>query len=222
MPDNCDEIKEEKFMQQLAALSDLLVRRQVKRACVEAGHIYVDEVPNGQHHMGLKIGGLFADAIAKVVPCVTRMLFVDDYNPEVSTLDFQEYLKLAESLGFTPDLIVWEASLVESAHNFVEALGRADATVINSDGHTHTRHQNIRLRYVDDRLSCCALDATLYARRFQDYDFNVTILPGESECEYKKQQRNVRRLLRLAGIRDLPLANVFFYQDGSFTISKPD
>jgi hypothetical protein len=134
-------------------------------------------------------------------------------------LDFQEYLRLAEGLGFTPDVIVWEASLVEEAHKIVERLGQEDALCISSAGHTHTRQQNIRLRYVDDRLSCCALDATLYVKRFRDYDFNLTILPGESACEYKKQQKNVRRLLRLLGIKNIPLVNVFFDQNGSFTLS---
>jgi len=209
-------------MQQLAAFSELLVKMKVKKVCVEAGHIYIDETPNDQHRLGLKIGRLFYEKLVTVIPCVTRMLFVDDYNPEILTLNFPEYLKLAESLGFTPDVVVWEESLVKSAHNLVDGLNQAEATTISPDGHTHTRHQNIRLRYVDDRLSCCALDAALYERRFRDYDFNVTILPGESECEYKKQQKNVRRLLRLAGIENLPLANVFFYRDGSFSISKPN
>jgi len=196
-----------------------LVKKRIRKVCVEAGHIYVDEIPNGQHHLGLKLGGIFAEAIGKVVPSVAKMLFVDDYNPSVSTLDFPEYLKTAESLGFPPDVIVWEASLVSDARVFVEKLNENDATFVSPEGHTHTRHQNIRLRYVDDRLACCALDATLYARRLKEYDFNLTILPGESACEYKKQQKNVRRLLRLAGIENLPLANVFFYQDGSFNIS---
>jgi hypothetical protein len=189
--------------------------------CVEAGHIYVDETPNGQHHLGLKLGGMFAEIIGKTIPSVIKMLFVDDYNPSVSTLDFSKYLELAESLGFKPDTIIWESSLVDDAHRFVEKLSSADATVVCPEGHTHTRHQNIRLRYVDDRLACCSLDAALYARRFLEYDFNLTILPGESACEYKKQQKNVRRLLRLAGIENLPMANIFFYQDGRFNISKP-
>ena len=205
---------------QVINFTEELVKRRVEKVCVEAGHIYVDESPNGQHCTSLKIGAIFADAISKVIPSVTKMLFVDDYNPEVSTLDLPEYLKTAAELGFAPDLIVREASLVEEAHRLVEKLGTNNATCVSSDGHTHTRQQNIRLRYVNDRLSCCALDATLYVRKFRDYDFNLTILPGESTCEYKKQQRNVRRLLRLLEIKDLPLVNVFFNENGSFTLSS--
>lgn len=222
MLDTYVEEKEEKSIQQISALAELLAKKRVKKVCIEAGHIYMDEIPNGQHHLSLKLGGMFAEILGRTIPSIVKMLFIDDYNPSVSTLQLPEYLELAESLGFSPDVTVWESSLVSDARKFVGKLNEAGATVINPEGHTHTRHQNIRLRYVDDRLTCCSLDAALYARRFREYDFNLTILPGESECEYRKQQRNVRRLLRLAGIENLPLANVFFYQDGNFSISKPE
>ena len=217
----CDEDREKKSLQQILALADLLNRKRVRNICIEAGHIYMDETPNDQHHLSLKIGVMFAEVIGKIIPTITKMLFVDDYNPSSSNLHLPDYLQTARTIGFHPDVIVWELSLTENAHNFVEELKKADATTISPDGHIHTRHQNIRLRYKNGRLACSLLDTTLYIKRFKEYDFNLTILPGEFECEYRKQQKNVRRLLRLAGIENLPMANVFFYQDGSFSISKP-
>jgi hypothetical protein len=196
----------------------LLKERNIQTVCVEAGHIYVDEKPGEQHKLGLRIGGMACETLSEVVPRVIKMLFIDDYNPKVSILDLGSYLELTRECGFYPDVVIKEAHLVDEAHILIKKLELSGDTVMHPAGHTHTRRKNIRLRHSNERFTCCALDAALYLRKFRDYGFTITVLPGDTGAQYKKQQDNVRRLLGMVGINEPPMANIFFSQDGNLTI----
>lgn len=200
----------------------LLSKKRVKKICIEAGHIYVDEEPNGQHHQSLRIGAVFAEILGRHLPNVKKMLFVDDYNPKTSCLDIGKYVETAAELGFRPDILVWESSLCRDAKHITDRLLKDGAAHLDGQGHVCTRKQNIRLKYATGKFTCSALDAALYLHKLDKHDFAITILPDGSAHEYRKQQRNVRRLLRILGRTEVPIANVYFDIDGNFVIGISD
>lgn len=190
--------------------------------CLEAGHIYVDEQPTDDcHYQAVTLavelqGRLILDGL-KPVP----ILFIDDYNPKKTTLCQRQYLSAIRSQGYDPVEVVMESQMVEGASKIIETLTE-QGQVHERDGMLLTNKHRLCLRKKDGKLSCSALDAALYQYRFAKWPpLSITVLPGDSDRRYQDQQRNTRRLLRLLGWETLPMANVYFRQNGELTFSFP-
>jgi hypothetical protein len=107
--------------------------------------------------------------------------------------------------------------MAESAQALVRKLV-ADGHVQNGNGdELLTCKQSIKVRHSNGRFTCAILDTAFHLERFRQFGYNMTILPSRSERfpehDYHKQQRNLRRLLRILGNDKFPLATVFFAQE---------
>lgn len=216
-------MKEQRF----GKLVRLLCRRRARTVGIEAGHIYTDERPGQEHAQGFEIGVELSGALILEGIEPTGIVFIDDYNPKDNILCLRGFLELARGCSFLSKHeedgkeVVMESTMASGAEEIISKLAQ-DKLVKNGDGDSlFTTKHGVRLRHDDGRISCPALDAAFCLCRFDQFDFNVTILPGSSFRKYKQEQRKVRQLLRLLGWQDIPLANIFFQPDGDFSISLP-
>ncbi len=203
-------------------LMRILTGRRVQNVCVEAGHIYRNQRPGQEQLQGFTIGSDICCRliVARIRP--HRMVFIDDYNPEEDNFCLRAYIEVARGCDFEPHEVVWESGLVEEARALANQLLDRGLAVRNGDDGIITVKNRIRLQSPDGRVSCCALDAALYLRRFAKHDFSITVLPRRDGKNYKDQQQGVRRILRLLGYwQQLPMANVFFGEDNEITVGLP-
>jgi len=206
----------------LNKLLRLITVNKLEKVCVEAGHIYCDQKPGAEHTIGFGIGSEICNQLISKGIVPHRLVFIDNYNPEKNDFCLKNYIEVANSFQFEPAEIVWEADLVEEAEQLIQKLINADQTTNDQNGRLVTKKSSIKLRSSRGTVGCCALDAALYVRRFKNYDFNITVLPKTNHQNYKDQQQGVRRILRLLGYEKLNLANIFFSEDGSFTVGLAD
>lgn len=198
----------------------ILAGRKIKSVCIEAGHIYRDQKPNEEHFQGFSVGSDICCRLLVAGIKPYRMVFIDDYNPEKDIFCLRGYLSVARGHDFEPHEIVWESSLEEEARAIVDRLLSRELAIKNGEG-VFTAKGHVRLQFPNGRLSCCVLDAALYLRRFARHDFSITVLPRNSRQSYKDQQKGVRRILRLLGHEQLPMANVFFGENNEITVGLP-
>lgn len=188
----------------LDALLQKLKQGGAKKVCVEAAHIYVDQEPCEEHSFCAQVGAQLSEALLLKGMEITKMLFVDDYHPDISTAPFpmSHYLELLEGQGFHPDEVVMESDLVKPAFCLMRT----------ADGQTVTEGERVFLRQprlalmTNGVFSCNILDAALYLDKFNRFDYTVTVLPAG----YKDQQKNVRRMLKAFGHENFPVTNVFY------------
>ena len=173
--------------------------------CVEAAHIYTNETPGDDHFFCAQVGARVVEALSSNGARIVKMLFIDDYHPspEEATLNLPVYISRLKQAGFTPDTVVTESSLADSACRLLESL---NGQIVERGGKLCLNESNLVLIAEDGTLSCNLLDATLYLEKFRNFDFSVTVLPEV----YKTQQKNVRKLLKAFGHKTVPIANVYF------------
>ena len=202
-------------------LMRILTGRRVQNVCVEAGHTYRDQRPGQEQLQGFTIGSDICCRliVARIRP--HRMVFIDDYNPEEDNFCLRAYMEVARGCDFEPHEVVWESSLVEEARALAGQLMDRGLAIRKGDGGILTVKNRIRLQSPDGRSGCCALDAALYLRRFTKHDFSITVLPRNAGQNYKDQQQSARRILRLLGYGQLPMANIFFGEDSEITVGLP-
>lgn len=204
----------------LQELIRILKGRKVTNVCVEAGHIYVNESPIPEHVRGLEIGADICGGLAFNGIRSSKMVLVDDYNPSENVFCLRRYNELARGCGFEPDKVVMESSMVAGAQLVISELDSRKLVARRNDFITTARY-NVRL-CAARKMSCCVLDAAFYLQKLETHDFCVTVLPGGSPLHsYKSQQRHVRQILRLLGYAQLPLAVVYFWQDGTIDFAIP-
>lgn len=173
--------------------------------CVEAAHIYTNETPGADHFFCAQVGVRVVEALSSNGARIVKMLFIDDYHPilEEAILNLPVYISRLEQAGFTPDMVVTESSLVESARRLLETL---NGQIVERDGKLCLNKPSLVLTAEDGTLTCNLLDAALYLEKFKNFDFSITVLPEA----YKAQQKNVRKLLKAFGHETVPIANVYF------------
>ena len=179
--------------------------------CVEAAHIYTNETPSDDHFFCAQVGSRVVEAISGNGSSIVKMLFIDDYHPAESILDLDAYIGKLERAGFTPDEVMRESSLTESAHRLLESL---NGQTVKREGKTYLDEPNLFLVGADGTLGCNLLDAALYLEKFEKFDFSVTILPET----YRSQQNGVRRLLKVLGHETVPVANVYYNTQGKIKL----
>ena len=189
---------------------------------IEAGHIYADQRGGQEQANGLVIAAEIGSRLAAAGIAVHRIIFIDDYNAAATNFCLEDYLEFAAASSFVPDTVFWESGMVDRAAALIEQLTSLDQVRATSGQELVTAKHKIRLRHSDGRLTCAVLDAAFHQQRFERFGFNITVLPTYSdrfaEHNYQHQQRNLRRLLGLLGYDQLPLANVFFDQQRSFSV----
>ncbi|MFA6411005.1 MAG: hypothetical protein WCW26_05540 [Candidatus Buchananbacteria bacterium] len=189
---------------------------KVLEVVVEAGHIYTNEQPGPEHHQSLELGAELCQRLIRAGIRPVPVIFIDDYNPTETTLCQRTYLASARGLGFDPAEVIMESEFVAGAEKIIELLNMV-GQIDHNDGVVFTVSPKVCLQKADGKLSCAALDAAFYRYKFHKWPFAITVLPSD----YKDQQRNTKRLLKLLGHKTLPMANVFFRRDGQLTFSFP-
>lgn len=123
-----------------------------KRTSVEFAHIYGNEFPGAsqRHSVGL------ANELIKSVgrESVHTVVMIDDYNPDVVTLNTDEYARWLDDCGALPDLLALEADIACFA---AEVRGRMDDR--------RTQRSLERYERSRGRHPCSLLTATWYLMR---------------------------------------------------------
>lgn len=207
-----------------------LQHRRIEAVAIEAGHIYVDEMPGDKHLRSFVVGAEVLSALVAHGIRPMPIVFIDNYNPPTNGLCLRSYLSLARGSGFfqphcEPEgLIFWEADMVSGAEEILANLRGQHLVQEGPNGELLTAgHGNIMLRKADGKLSCALLDAAFCLHRFNQFPYHLTVLPKKDEhYDYKHQQRNVRKLLRLLGWDDIPVANVFFQSETDWIVVRSE
>lgn len=199
-------------MNYVDSVVNYLTRHVVQSVCIEAGHIYVDEVPKECHITSLSIGAELSDKLAKVDIEVRRVLYVDDYNPDKWTLDLGKYRERGTKLGFTVDHTITESSMAAEAKVAMEYL-RSRRSVRRDENILYLTGTNIRLSGNNGRsYSCELIESTLWRWKITLCDFAITILPPD----FSNQQKKSLKILRRLGFEKPPCASI--YTDGNYAI----
>lgn len=212
-------IEFEAKLQQIGVVNDALGQRPV--VCVEAGHIYTDEVPTQSHETGASVGSKVSALLGEMGFDVQKMLFVDDYNAQSSDLDLGSYQDLISCHGFTPEVTVMESTLVQEAEEIVTSLQEQGLTEENRNGavilkKSYKREKDIVLRKspaMGFMSGCAALDAALYLRKSKTAELCVTVL----HREWKDQQASVKKILKALG-KEIPILEVYYNDEGDIEV----
>lgn len=202
-------------------ISEMSKQRQRPVVCVEAGHIYTDEVPALKHEVGAIVGSKISKLLEGMGVQVQRMLFVDDYNVEHNSLDLDAYQSMLSKHGFTPDRLIMESLLLGDAEDVISALEQKSLTEKNKKGavilkKNCKKENDIVLRKSPERgalPACAAIDTALYLKKHETAGICVTVLP----VEWRGQQDGVRKVLYALG-KDLPILEVYYSDDGEIEI----
>lgn len=198
-------------------LMEQLHHLKAKRVCVEAGHIYADKSVAEEQIISFRIGAAVCELLKSKSITPLPMVLIDNYNASMNDFDVVTYLAVAKECGFALDdeRVILEGDMQQHAHDIICQLRDENCIKKGPRESLFTSRYNIQLVHTDGRLSCPLLDSAFSLFRFKKHDFDITILPQDSpEHNYKKQQQNVRRILRLLGVNPIPLANAFFDKEG--------
>lgn len=196
---------------------DYVKRNGPRSVCVEAGHVYMNEYPSEMHRKLASVGADISIQISQSGCNVSKVLFVDDYNPSHSDfcLDLPKYIKVLSEEGFAPDIVTFEANLVAPAKNIIRELnGRV---VHNADGNSYLNSDRI---LCGGRPTCNLLDAALYVAKLSIFELAITVLPKyiKDNNTYIHQQKKVKRILKEIGYKDPSIINVFLSNDGDLEV----
>jgi len=197
------------------------VAKQKSVACVEAGHIYTDEMPSLSHEIGAIVGANVCTELEKMGIGVQRMLFVDDYNVASNDLNLTDYSNLLSQHGFTVDRTVMESTLIKDAKEVIVRLQMSSMTELSRNGavvlkKNHKKEKEIVLKKSPGMGSvpaCAALDAALYLIKAKEAGICVTVL----HKEWKDQQEGVRRVLKALG-ENVSILEVYYSDDGEVEV----
>lgn len=195
---------------------------KITSVTIEAGHIYANQIPGSEQREGFTVAHRICERLSAEGITIRRIVFVDDYNVERNGFSVEGYLKFATENGFAPELVFWESQMAEHAAVLIGQLTENGHVSSGEDRELLTVKQSIKLCHSDGRFTCSVLDAAFHLERFRQFGYNITVLPARSEQspeqDYHKQQRNLRRLLRLLGNEYSPLATVFFDSQRNLSI----
>lgn len=175
---------------------------------------------------------------------VRQMLFIDNYNAapgEEETqdrLDLNRLIELADSVGYHPEAILWEADMVDLATNMIRFMRDRQNLVITDDRENNDSEKydlagskkdstlllarrNIELyRGSDATISCSMLDAALTIVKLKHLGKSIiNVLPrkAESSFSYKGQQEKMRTIIKEhLQVRSLPASNLFVDKDTTY------
>lgn len=195
---------------------------KVTKVTVEAGHIYANQVPGQEQQEGFAVACEVCGRLQEEGIQARYIVFIDDYNVEKNGFCLEGYLHFASECGFKPESVFWESEMAGYAETLIGDLTGLGYVASGEAQELLTIKHSIKLRHSDGRFTCSVLDAAFHLKRFRQFGYNITVLPAHStqfpEHDYQKQQRNLRRLLRLSlGSDQLPLATVFF-QDHNINV----
>lgn len=187
-------------------------KHQPRSVCVEAAHIYMNATPNDEHYFSAQVGARLSEELETKDCFVSKMLFIDNYNPgpDEFVLDVEGYLAHLRQEEFGPNIVTFETALELPARNLLMSLNN---NVYKLEGRIFLNHRNI-LVMDHERPTCNLLDATLYVAKFSLFELSITVLPNS----YKTQQASVRRVLRALGYTHLSIINVYFDENRQITI----
>lgn len=195
---------------------------KVTAVTVEAGHIYANQAPATEQQEGFAIACKLCTKLSSEGITTRKIVFIDDYNVDRNGFFLEGYLRFATDYGFAPENVFWESHMAEHAKALIDKLSEQGSLESGNGQELLTVKQKIKLRHSDGRFTCAVLDAAFHLERFRQFGYNITVLPTRSEQfpehDYQKQQRNLRRLLRLLGNDTSPLATVFFEQQRTVNI----
>lgn len=189
--------------------------------CVEAAHVYTDEVPGIKHQLGAVIGANVCQILQEMGVDVQRMLFVDDFNALSNDLSLEDYEGFIAKHGFAPDLVVMESTLINSANKLIEQLEESGLTEKNKNGATVLKKGNKKEKDIVLRKSpvmgsvpaCNALDAALYLKKHEAAGVCVTIL----DKQWQDQQTSVKKVLKALG-KEIPILEVYYSESGDLEV----
>lgn len=207
---------------QLHFVPDRIAKMQDPVACVEAGHIYTDEIPSRRHEIGAIVGKNVSSVLEGMGIRVQRMLFVDDYNAQSQDLDISGYKSSISRHGFVPDQLIFESSLTKEAEKVIAALEEQNLTQADRNGTIILKkdrkgEQTVVLRKSPKKgatPACAALDAALYLKKSAQADMCVTVL----HSEWKDQQDKVKKVLKALGKDNTPILEVYYTDDGEIEV----
>lgn len=202
---------------------------------IEAGHVYQYETLENEDLVA-SLEAQFNQAmileshLRQRGVAVSRMLFIDDYNPHPETgemhqhLDEVAYFKLAEAHGYGPFQVVYESDMAPLAEALIDHMLHVQGIAkveeeAGDDRRILLQHRNIELKR-GDKVSCAALDAALCLVKYAFVaESSVNALPPVPHVEqsdnlesfsYQTQQRKTRKILyEHLNTRVLPFFNVF-------------
>lgn len=189
----------DKYQQQIKALIDQLRALCGKTLDLEGGHIYSDDAITDHYIAELRATALLQEIILNSGHGfdVETTLFVDNYHPEVHSLDVPAYLRIAKEQGLHFDKVLFEADMAQTASGYVQTLQDAGLTKMQNGNLCLITGEH--LVKDDDTLSCGVLDATLSQHKLSSVDGAVIVLPHE----YKSQQKNMKAIFKaLQGLQN--------------------
>lgn len=178
----------------------------------------------------LEQASLLSKALQAINIETKKVLFVDNYNPSPSrepdcNLDIPDYLKFAQTHGFSPDYLIMEADMVPLAEEIIASMQLLDGingqnlhntdSIFCKENNIMLNHRHIELAQIcPKKISCSAIDAALTVLKYRFLgDGVVNILPklpGAYGFSYRSQQQKVRLILREhLRSRVLPFFNIF-------------
>ncbi len=162
------------------------------KVIVEAGHIYVDEIPTIEHIQGLKAGAQLSSLLKEYGFQVENWLFIDNYNPQLEkknwVLNLEEYKDIALKNEFSIDNLVMEQEMVSKAEENMKSMH--EKYFIDKKGSLHMLSKKskygkpVLYNGDKDQFACVMLDASLYVEKLKQGDIAITVLPDK----YAKQQ----------------------------------
>lgn len=171
------------------------------KVIVEAGHIYTNELPAEEHEIGAKIGSEICKALKDLGFVVEKWLFIDDYNPQFENkpilLDESKYESQLASLGFVPDVKVYESALVEQAEQALQSLVQNNYAQkdYKSQKVALCKHNILLFDPETKKYSCSLLDACLYMKKAQKGNVSITVL----DQQFEPQQKGTLTVLKKLG-----------------------
>jgi hypothetical protein len=179
---------------------------------VEAGHIYVNEVPSLEHKMGAEIGSQASKLFEMLGYKVQKWLFVDNYNPYFEDkpiiLDEQAYVDSLKDVGFSPDKVMYEADLVDKAEDVLEHLIAENFASKHDLTGKYLLNKGNYLLYDPEtnHYSCSLLDACLYLEKAKVGDGAITII----DQQYTPQQKGTLTILKKLGVDTSPIVPIYY------------
>jgi hypothetical protein len=176
----------------LASQSSITRKSKSNAVTIEFGHIYTDETFTESHAKTLQAGSIMSSLMQDKGYEVSRILFVDNYNPESST-DFclQDYLEFASDQAAFFDFVVYESDMQQIAQSLIEYF-KAESLAVSENDQKLKLGSGSMLLTKPNKYACSLLDASFALLRMQT--FNASAL-NVLDAHYKPQQRNVRAIL---------------------------
>jgi len=121
---------------------------------IEYAHIYSDEVFNDEHIESLNVLELILRILKNDNKSYNLNLLVDEYHPEIKSLDIDDFLNKLKFRGYYPDFLYLESYLHEDIKLFLDNI--SSDKVINDYNRYFAKH---------GKSPCSYLVASWYLKR---------------------------------------------------------